>query len=273
MFKYQVWPIVLLLLSSCINEEFDPTDTSTVIIEGYLYEGTGVDSIKISQLIPFYREEGTSYEITDAEVSIVSNGETYSLTHNSSKPGVYQYNGADLNVIVGNEYKIQLDYFGKEVSAITIVPDKPIDLSISIDSIGMSPITSFDDLFNQEESEDIEVSWSNSDGDYYFVLTENIEENPEDINQLDFGGQQRPNFSFRSSPTNLNSTTITPFSLSQFGQYRVVIFHVGQEYVDLYETSDQDSRNLTEPLSNVQNGLGIFSSFSSDTVYFEVHKL
>jgi hypothetical protein len=47
---------------------------------------------------------------------------------------------------------------------------------------------------------------------------------------------------------------------------------VNQEYADLYENRQQDSRNLTEPLSNVNNGLGIFTAFSYDVAYFEVVK-
>ncbi|MDB4063024.1 hypothetical protein N9541_03055 [Flavobacteriaceae bacterium] len=45
-----------------------------------------------------------------------------------------------------------------------------------------------------------------------------------------------------------------------------------KEYALLYETSTQDSRDLNEPYTNINNGLGIFSGFASQEVYFEVIK-
>ena len=49
-------------------------------------------------------------------------------------------------------------------------------------------------------------------------------------------------------------------------------FTVNEEYALLYETSTQDSRDLNEPYTNINNGLGIFSGFASQEVYFEVIK-
>jgi hypothetical protein len=39
--------------------------------------------------------------------------------------------------------------------------------------------------------------------------------------------------------------------------------------VNLYETQEQDTRKLNEPYTNIENGLGIFTAFCSDTLYFE----
>ena len=39
---------------------------------------------------------------------------------------------------------------------------------------------------------------------------------------------------------------------------------------DLYESREQDSRDLNEPLTNISNGLGVFSAFNSQTALFEV---
>ena len=37
-----------------------------------------------------------------------------------------------------------------------------------------------------------------------------------------------------------------------------------------YETSGQDLRDLNEPYTNINDGLGIFSGFASQEVYFNV---
>jgi hypothetical protein len=46
----------------------------------------------------------------------------------------------------------------------------------------------------------------------------------------------------------------------------VRVYRVNKEYADLYRSRQQDTRSLNEPLTNVQNGLGVFSAFASDSV-------
>ena len=57
---------------------------------------------------------------------------------------------------------------------------------------------------------------------------------------------------------------------SQYGRHKVTIYKVNEEYALLYETSEQDSRDLNEPYTNINNGLGIFSGFASQEFYFSV---
>ena len=85
--------------------------------------------------------------------------------------------------------------------------------------------------------------------------------------------EMRPNFNFLSRPFITDAYVIRVFlSVQQYGTHRVKLFRVNPEYADLYENREQDSRNLTEPLTNVENGLGIFTAFSYDAAYFEVVK-
>ena len=60
--------------------------------------------------------------------------------------------------------------------------------------------------------------------------------------------------------------------VQQYEMHRVKLFRGIQEYADLNENREQDSRNLTEPLSNFINGLGIFTAFSYGEANFEVVK-
>ena len=46
------------------------------------------------------------------------------------------------------------------------------------------------------------------------------------------------------------------------------VYRINQEYADLYGSRQQDSRDLNEPLTNNRNGLGVFSAFNSQAVYF-----
>ncbi|MCK5277265.1 MAG: hypothetical protein KAK04_01985, partial [Cyclobacteriaceae bacterium] len=78
------------------------------------------------------------------------------------------------------------------------------------------------------------------------------------------------NFSFITQPTQLDIYRIRGMTLQQYGTHRVKLYKVSKEYADLYETSEQDSRNLNEPINNINNGLGIFTSFNSNEIFFVV---
>ena len=70
---------------------------------------------------------------------------------------------------------------------------------------------------------------------------------------------------FVSQPFADTSYTILPTIVTHFGRHDIVLFHVQTDYVLLYQSSGQDSRDLNEPYSNIKGGLGIFTAFNSDT--------
>ena len=73
-----------------------------------------------------------------------------------------------------------------------------------------------------------------------------------------------------TQPTNDNFYSIDIRQLTHYGTHRIVFTSVNDEYVNLYSSLNQDSRELNEPYSNIENGLGIFTAFNSDTLYFQV---
>ena len=77
-------------------------------------------------------------------------------------------------------------------------------------------------------------------------------------------------FEMVTQPTNGSYYAIVPLQLKYYGTHRIIITSVNDEYVNLYSSLNQDSRELNEPYSNVTNGLGIFTAFNSDTLYLEV---
>ena len=58
--------------------------------------------------------------------------------------------------------------------------------------------------------------------------------------------------------------------LQQFGDHRVIVYRVNPEYAALYESASNSSLNISEPPTNINNGLGIFTGISSDTLFFKV---
>nr|MDA3821271.1 hypothetical protein [Bacteroidales bacterium] len=77
-------------------------------------------------------------------------------------------------------------------------------------------------------------------------------------------------FQMDTRPTNESYFSLQPRELTHFGTHRIIVYSVNDEYVNLYNSQDQDSGELNEPFSNIENGLGIFTAFSSDTMYLEV---
>lgn len=62
-------------------------------------------------------------------------------------------------------------------------------------------------------------------------------------------------------------------NLTQYGRHQVIVFRVNHEYAALYQSTGSSTLSLTQPPTNIQNGLGIFTGVSSDTLYFEVTKI
>ena len=104
------------------------------------------------------------------------------------------------------------------------------------------------------------VHWINPERDLFFVVVDNLEIDPVQIPAPEFIGRARR---FVSAPTPADSTTISQLSLTHLGEHRIRLYHVNQEYADLYEGRVQDSRDLNEPPSNIRGGLGVFSAFTS----------
>jgi hypothetical protein len=250
--------------------DFEPDDTIPVV-EAFLYVGDPVDDIKITKVIPF-ASDITDNEVNGLDIEITSNGISYPLENAESGGGRYFYPGDDLEIISGETYEINFIFEGDVISSSTNVPDAPTGLDLSTDSLGLPQIIDFFDIRDlaQNQNNRINVEWDNPKGDYYFLVIENVENNPQPIDLNDI----LPfNFEFVSTPTQDNFFTLIPFiHYTQFGAHRIILYRVNEEYALLYETIEQDSRDLNEPFTNIINGVGIFSGFASDTVYLEINK-
>jgi len=260
---------------SCTTETttFDPTTAEELVVEAYLYAGQPVDQVKLTRLIPFIEEsENDQYFVNDAEVFIHQDGNTYPLVLDAGDSGTYYYPAGDPEIEVGKTFDLSLEYFGKTLQATTTVPEPPSGLKLSEDEVEIEPIYEMWDIRDREVP-DIILEWDNPNGESFFVLVENIEDDndPVDVNGIMEGFMQN-RFRMVSAPTSLDTHVVRGMQLTEYGTYRILLFRVNQEYVDLYESTEQDSRSLNEPASNIANGLGIFTAFSSDSIFFEVKR-
>ena len=266
---------ILLLLSTlwaCEQDSIATFDNRTAVVDAYLFAGRPVDSVLIFESFSYARNDSNLITLDDLEVYLSEGGETYAL--NNAGNGFYQ--NMDLTVKAGATYNLDFQFNGERISGETFVPEVQ-SAEISVTEIEMEKISGgFGGGFGGFlELEPIEVTWSNTAGDYYYVLVENIEEAPEYINDR----LADPDFPLRrfrviTEPEVVDFYAVDPRrQITQFGTHRVVVFRVNPEYAALYQLSGASSVSITQPPSNIDNGLGIFTGVSSDTLYFEVNKL
>lgn len=248
----------MLLISSCKMEESAPEFEDIPVIEAYLHAGKNFE-LKVSRQIPFSSDPAFSDDDLN-QLSIIVNTQNQNYQLISVGNGVYQSDA--LIIDSDTEYKVAFLYNNKNVEAITNIPAKPSGLNISANEIIIETGT-----FPPVMPEPIDVSWQNDDKSYYLIVVENIETDPEPINENGAGGM-----TFRNEPTQSNNYQINSRSFAYIGTHRIILFHLNPDYAKLYDDSGNSSQNLTNPNSSIQNGLGIFTGINSDTLYLEVKK-
>jgi len=290
-----IYLLTVISVLSCTNNEISQNKDNLLVLEGYLYQGSPVDSIHLTKAVTFDSGDTIYPPVNDASVYIEWNNIKYELANIDN--GYYKYSGIDLNVKVGEKYSISILYKGKETTSSTVVPAVPQKITISGTTLSVDTTFTFTmpgSSSSVQESSDLKITWDNPTNDYFFAVIENTNPNAADIKYAtgDFpggsfggsgggfggsgGGGPRPGgmFSFRSSPFKGNEYTVNSRSLKKYGKHTVKIYRVNQEYADLYDNRVQDSRNLTEPITNVKGGLGIFTAFSyAETEFTVVNKL
>ncbi|MDX1638089.1 MAG: DUF4249 family protein [Balneolaceae bacterium] len=263
---------ILLILAQC-NPVTEPTGSEQIpVVEGYLFSDESVQQIRLSLMIPLTASDTIPEPVNDAEVVVKHQGERYPFNLAPGDSGVYRYTGSDFTVFPGDTFELEVEMNSGNISSKTGVPPAPDSVKVSSDVVYVNSDLSFFELV--QNLPEPEITWHNPGDRYYYVLVENIEEHPQPIidsenapgfNGGPFGGA----FSFRTTPTNGDSYSVD-LRGGYYGKHRVTVYSVNRDYVNLYEEREQDSRRLNEPPSNITNGLGIFTSFSSDSTFFWV---
>ena len=243
------------------------------MVEAFLYSGEPVNDIRLTYTIPLGSTDTVGPPINDAEVVLRRDGTAYALVPSGSA-GFYHYPGADLQVSVGDQFRIEVTHSGQTVSGETAVPSPPSGVQISDDvlsvpEIGRGTGGGGGGGGGGLQGAGLDVSWDNPDDLLHFVAIESLDETAEPI-LPEFVRNRLGGFRFVTVPTEDDIYTISFLTLEFLGPHRARVYRVNEEYADLYLGRIQDSRDLNEPSSNIVGGLGVFSAFSSDLVLFEV---
>ena len=262
---------IIVLHTSCEQDTIATLQTETPVVEAYIFAGQAVDSVRVTQSISY---SGNDTLLTLDGLTITLSDDTQSVELVPIGNGYYQH--PTFKIQQNTNYTLEFTLNDEVTYATTFVPGQK-EAEISHTEISMEQIEDFGFGANQD-IEPIEISWENPEGDYYYVLVENVDENPEYINLIlqeifEEQGGAFPRFGFITEPQITDQYPInTRQEIQQFGLHRVIVFRVNPEYAALYESASNSSLTLSEPPSNVENGLGIFAGASADTLYFEVKK-
>lgn len=267
-------PIALFIIfSGCTHDSLIALDDDLIVVRAYIYANEPISDIQVTGTIPLGSEATELPPINDADVVLIKEGQRYSLVPSEGDSGYYHYDGDDLVVETGDKYEIEVKYQNQLATGTTYVPEAPEGVTISKSTLKFPDLDDLPGYGEQgvnadsiRKSMSLTVNWQQVTDALYYIVMENIEENPTPVDTSLEGGYK----GFISSPVRSDEFEVNAMMMTHYGDHVVKVYRVNQEYADLYESRDQDSRDLNEPLTNINGGLGIFSAFNSNDVYFEL---
>jgi hypothetical protein len=258
--------IVLLIsgiyLASCSKELMTPREAGKIaIVESYIYAGDSIIKIKVTKLLPVSDDTLNATEYISG-LSIQVNGSFLTETDT----GMYTLYLGGNRVKPGDSYSFRFLFNNDTISSTTTIPATPEGLGISASSLYATRVTSTNPGFG--EMDNAEVTWTNDDASYYYMMIEYLESTPDYINSS-MEDTDLP-VSRSISPTQANTERIDMRNIYFFGSYRAVLIKVNKDFASLYSDITTNSNNIEDPVTAIKNGYGVFTGMSTDTVYFEV---
>jgi len=253
--------VVLTSLFSCKKENAVLADYTRPVVQAYLIPGTAV---KVKVYYQKYLDDTIShgFPLKDLRLKLSDGTQTVSLTETSD--GVYQY--ADSGFVKDRlTYKLSFEYLDKTISAETTVPDKPKGFSASA-STQLVPAFSFGT--EPEAFVPVAFKWSNPDQGYYILVFKNTDAYPTRTNSRD----TRAYKDSEEILGQVSSFQTQQMTFNFLGNYKVLLFRINKEYSDAMNSGGGTSLNLTNPYTNVVNGLGVFTAMRSDTLDLKVYQ-
>ncbi len=268
--EHTKWVIAALtLLSGCSDSVGPSAPEGTLVVEAYLFAGEPVEDVRLTLAASLEVTDAVVIPVDDAVVHLLRDGRSFQLA--GVGDGRYADLAGDIVVEAGDVFELVIGWNDIVSEATTVVPPPPLDVAISGTEL---LVPQFGGGFFGgglgARNRSLTVAWSNDECELHYVVVESrVEGEPEYI----LPDQIRERFSgFRlvTPPTQANFYDIFSRSLQVLGPHVARVYRVNQEYADLYENREQDSRDLNEPPSNVRGATGVFSAFNSQTLAFTV---
>jgi len=231
-----------------------------VVVRAYLFAGEPVDDIQLTSTQPLSSQEQEGAPITDASVYLFKNDSlVYHLTPQPGRAGYYHYPGDDLAVEVGDFFFLIVEYQGREITAATYIPDEPRAVELSPTRL----------LIEASKDEPVlTIKWEDPEGKLHWVTIRNTEADPAPIHRE--CPEVDSSLPIQSPILDAKFVEFGACTFTHFGRHEVRVYRISADYFDLYQFTSHPVRRIYEPHTNVENGFGIFSGFSSVTRSFTI---
>ena len=258
---------------SCEDDLLPVPEADLIVVRGYLYAGQPVTDVVLASTLALDDESETAIPIDSAVVVLKRSAEefvlspvhSYDTTETDTTFSItYTYPDSDLVVAEGDTFILDINYGEQHLTSEAIVPAKPDSFSSNIDTMYVPSFDRNRDYIRWifADSNIIRLNWDNPEDHFHYLLMDNVEEDPEPLEKTLPPRWRR----FISEPFIDTSYAMLASTITHFGRHDIVLFHVQTDYVLLYQSSGQNSRDLNEPYNNINGGLGMFTAFNSDTV-------
>ncbi|MBN8705423.1 MAG: DUF4249 family protein [Bacteroidetes bacterium] len=290
------------LLASCGDPDVELESSSyqpKIVIEGYLYPGTSPANIRISRNFRLNSPlDASSILLPDAQVKLtrLSDGRQATLVFNPISLA-FEYAGTDW--IVGNQehYKIEVTAIidGKTLSAAGETTTPSAGFALDLASTIAGSIT-----YNEKNPDGtyktFKLGYTPSPGvDFYaigvtaldakvdqFIYTPvnrygSVEEKDssdirESLNSLKYSREGILNY----STSGLQEYDLEWYLFNFYGNYRIVIFATdlaAKNFLLTHKDVQDTDGNFVEPKMNISgDGIGVFGSAITDTMFIEIKK-
>jgi len=258
--------IILMALTSCEVVNPGVRNEKTPVIRAFLMPQSDTLSVSVRFMIAYSASEDDTLQlpVSNIPVYLIHGTDSLLMRENPNEPGDYFLSSGSVSLGPKDTIRLYGVYEETVFRSSTIIPEGIQSLAISNNSLYYT----VSDPRSMLEAGNITVSWDNSASDYYYVIVENTETDPESLNEM---VADMPMMSF-AFPSQADEFVISMRNIRYFGRHRVVVYHVNPEFADLFDNGELTSNTITQPPGNVENAMGIFTALTTDTVYFTVYK-
>jgi hypothetical protein len=244
----------VLAFSSCTKTSVDTAISNKPVVVGYLVPGQLI-SVKIYQQKQLTDTATYGAAIKGLALTLSDGSKTVSLTESAA--GTYTYSDNSF-LVTGKTYTLQFTYLNTQVSAQTVMPEKPQNYTATKTTINLPTGTSS----SISDSVATTFRWGNPDSVYHVLAFKNDDTAPFQINS-----RGNPPVNFTVTVNKTIEYQMLYRSFNYIGIYRAILLSVDKEYIDLLNNqSGSSSQNLANIPTNVNNGLGIFTAMQADTI-------
>jgi hypothetical protein len=255
-----------MVLTSCEVVTPGIRNEKTPVIQAFIMPQSDTLRVSVRFMIAYSASEDDTVQlpVSNIPVYLIHGSDSLLMVENPEESGNYFLSSSLLNLQPKDTLRLFGVYEETVFRSETVIPDGIQLLAISSSNLYYT----VGDPRSMLSSSGLTVSWENTASDFYYVVVENTETDPEPLNEM---VADMPVMSF-AMPSQADQFVISMRNIRYFGNHRVVVYHVNPEYADLFDNGELTSNAITRPPGNVDNAMGIFTALTSDTVFFTVNK-